>query len=74
MIDTGASISLLSEEALKALGRQIGEVDTLPAVTVDGTLTEMKGLVREVQVQVADLTFPTMFQIMSKTSYPVILR
>ena len=73
LIDTGASISLLSEEALQTLGREVQEQDAVPAMTVDRSLTDMRGLVRQVQVKVADLTFPSTFRIMGKTSYPVIL-
>jgi hypothetical protein len=73
LIDTGASISLLSEEALQTLGREVQEQDAAPAMTVDRSLTDMRGLVRQVQVKVADLTFSSTFRIMGKTSYPVIL-
>ena len=73
LIDTGASISLLSEEALQHMGRLVQEKDTLPAMTVDRTLTDMMGLIHDVKVQLEDLTIPSTFRVMGKTSYPVIL-
>ena len=56
LIDTGASISLLSAEVLQDLGREVQETDTLPAMTVDRTLADTSGLIRDVQVQVAPST------------------
>jgi len=73
LIDTGASISILSDETLKDMGRTIQEKDTLPAMTVDRTLTDMTGLIHDVKVQIDDLTIPFTFRVMGKTSYPVIL-
>ena len=73
LIDTGASISLLSQDALQDLGLTVQEKDTLPAMTVDRTLTDMMGLIHDVKVQLDDLTIPSTFRVMGKTSYPVIL-
>jgi len=73
LIDTGASISLISEEVLHDIGHQVQEHDTLSAIAVDGTLTDIIGLVRNVDVQLDDLTIPATFRVMVKTSYPVLL-
>ena len=48
LIDSGASISLLSSEVLQLIGRTIQEADTLPAMTVDRSLADMQGLVKDV--------------------------
>ena len=73
LIDTGTSISLLSEETLQILGRQVDRKDALPVVTANRTLLEIQGMVQNIPIQVADLTFPATLQVMTKTSYPVIL-
>jgi len=73
LIDTGASISLISEEVLHSIDREVQEHDTLSAIAVDGTLTDIIGLVRNVDVQLDDLTIPATFRVMVKTSYPVLL-
>ena len=59
LIDTGASISLLSKETLQTLGRKVDRNDALPVVTANRTLLEIQGLVQNVPIQVADITFPS---------------
>jgi hypothetical protein len=73
LIDTGASISLMSQEVLQDIGKQVQEADTTSAMTADRTMTDIIGLVHKVKIQLADLTVPFTFRVMGKTSYPVIL-
>ena len=73
LIDTGASISILSADVFQHLNGQVLQEDTLSAMTADQTMIDILGLVHDVKVQLDDLTIPSTFRVMKKTSYPVIL-
>ena len=66
LIDTGASISIMSAKVLQNIGQQVQQVDTVSAMTADQTMIDTIGLVHDVKVQLEDLIVPSTFRVIKK--------
>ena len=73
IIDSGASISMVSHKTVKELGLTIEKASNSLIVPAVGTSTRPLGIIKDLPVEIDHITIPLTVEVVDTTSYSVLL-
>jgi len=73
IIDSGASISMVSHKTVKELGLTIEKASNSLIVPAVGTSTRPLGIIKDLPIEIDHITIPLTVEVVDTTSYSVLL-
>ncbi|CAG8777613.1 18196_t:CDS:2, partial [Dentiscutata erythropus] len=73
ILDSGSSISIISENFMKSLGRKINKSSDKKIISIHGERRSSMGVVTQVQVKLGSVTVATDMEVISATGYALVL-
>ena len=73
IIDSGASISMISYQIVKELGLKIGSPSSSLIVSATGPSTRPLGIIQNLPIEIEGITIPMDVKVMDSTSYSLLL-
>src|SRR5439155_9979650 len=73
IINSGASISMISYEIIKNLGLKIDTFSTSLIVSATGPSVQPLGIIRDLPIEIEGITIPIDIEVIDSTSYSLLL-